>query len=474
MSQSQIHARRVLVIDDDPDILMAARLLLKRHVDEVVVCEDPAKIPVLIAQKAFDVVLLDMNFAPSEHDGRQGIFWLGRILELEPRASVVMITAHHNADIAVEAMKLGAFDFVAKPWHNEKLVATVNAALALKLSREENLRLSEHNAALVEVTQSTDHALIGSSTAMANVQKLISKVAPTEANVLITGENGTGKELVARALHQQSQRSDKVFVAVDVGALSETLFESELFGHSKGAFTGANQARRGRMLAANGGTLFLDEIGNIPLHLQAKLLTALEQRKVTPLGSNQQQDIDIRVLAATNLDSETLRDPQRFRQDLLYRLNTVEIVLPPLRERAADIPELLHHYLALYARKYRKAVSGFTQQAMQLAKASLWHGNVRALRHAVERAVILCDDSIIDCAHLLPESTAVPLSPTPPVRQNNDSEEPESFDLRVMEKQLITRALRHFDNNISQAAAALGLTRAALYRRMEKHAISTS
>jgi DNA-binding NtrC family response regulator len=324
---------KILVVDDDDDILTAARLLLRRRFGEIVTCRRPEQIPDLLAEHDFDAVLLDMNFGPGESSGMQGLEWLGRILQIDPQMVVVMITAHGNIETAVDAMKHGATDFVAKPWQNEKVVATLSAAVELHRSRVESESLRDANRVLVEAAAPSDRAIIYESAAMRAVLSLVERAAPTDANVLILGENGTGKELIARELHRQSARAGNVFLAIDMGSITESLFESELFGHRKGAFTGATDNRPGRFQAANGGTLFLDEIGNLPLNQQAKLLSALEQRKVMPVGADKTQDVDVRIIAATNVPAEQLRDDARFRQDLLFRLNTVEITVPPLRER---------------------------------------------------------------------------------------------------------------------------------------------
>jgi len=458
---------RILIVDDDQDILTAGKLLLKRHVGPVDTCNDPQRIPQLLAANRYDAILLDMNFCPGESSGEQGFTWLARILELDPDAVVVMITAHGNVDMAVEAMKHGATDFVAKPWHNEKVVATLSAAVKLRESRAEAASLKRSKSGLVAASGSSDQPLLGHSPAMQVLQSLLDRSAPTEANILILGENGTGKELAARQIHRQSLRADQVFMSIDLGAVSETLFESELFGHRKGAFTGANEDRVGRFEAASGGTLFLDEIGNIPLHLQAKLLTALEQRRVTPVGRNDSIEVDVRVISATNLSREQLADEGRFRQDLLFRLNTVELVLPPLRQRPEDIEEISTFYARLYARKYHKEDKPFSDEAMALMKSYSWPGNVRALRHAVERAVILSRESSFQPADLqLPPGTAATAgASTPGPKPDGD------LNLERMEQRAVQAALQRHRYNISKAAKELGLTRAALYRRMEKHGL---
>lgn len=470
-------AKRILIVDDDTDILTAGKLLLKRHFSEVVTCQQPTQIPALMAESAFSAILLDMNFSPGESNGESGFKWLKRILAIDPDAVVVLITAHGNVNIAVEAMKHGATDFIAKPWHNEKVIATLTAAVRLHQSRTETTRLKRNNQTLVEATHDSRQCLLGSSKAMAFIHSIIQRTAPTDANVLITGENGTGKELVARELHQYSLRADNIFMSIDMGSVSESVFESELFGHRKGAFTGADKDRTGRLVAANGGTLFLDEISNIPLHLQAKLLTVLEQRKVIPLGSNHPVPIDVRVIAATNISQESLRNESKFRQDLLFRLNTVEITLPPLRQRVEDIAEIASHYAAMYARKYRKPDKPFSVAALAAAKTYPWPGNVRALRHAVERAVILSEGENLEAGDLQLTSEAFnPVAvPTPEREDKNQAAsnhllaEPDDLHLERMEKRMVEMALKRHSYNISRAAKELGLTRAALYRRMEKY-----
>ena len=461
----------ILIVDDDEDILTAGRLLLRRHYERVDTCSDPAEIPRLMAETNYSAFLLDMNFGPGESTGDQGFHWLGEILGIDPDAVVVLITAHGGVDVAVKAMKVGATDFIAKPWQNEKVVATLSAAVKLSESRSEARRLRRANTALVAAASSSTHAMLGQSPALRSVLSMIERAAPTDANVLILGENGTGKELAARALHQQSSRRDGVFMTVDLGAVPETLFESELFGHVKGAFTDAKQDQMGRFQASDGGTLFLDEVGNLPPHQQAKLLSVLEQRQVTPVGSVKPVPIDVRVIAATNLPKSELSNEDRFRQDLLFRLNTVEIVMPPLRDRPEDIPVIAEHYAELYARKYGKVPKAFSDPAMRAIVGYHWPGNVRALRHAVERAVILsgdgdflADDFQLDDTY----STSTTRSATdgrPP------ADEAPELNLETLEKRAIEQALQHNRYNISHAAKDLGLTRGALYRRMEKHGL---
>ncbi len=460
--------RNILIVDDDEDILTAGKLLLKRQFGYVQTCSDPARIPALLSANNFDAILLDMNFSPGQSSGEQGFTWLARILELDPDAVVVMITAHGNLDVAVEAMKRGATDFVAKPWQNEKVVATLSAAVKLRASRAEAESLKRSNRALVAASASSDQILLGQSSAMAAVASLIERSAPTEANILIMGENGTGKELAARQVHALSGRASGVFMVVDLGAISETLFESELFGHKKGAFTGATEDRVGRLEAANGGTLFLDEIGNIPLHLQAKLLTVLEQRQVIPVGKNEPVGFDARIISATNVSRQQLADDNHFRQDLLFRLNTVELTIPPLRERPEDIEEIAVYYAGLYARKYQKKEKVFSDHALAVMKTYTWPGNVRALRHAVERAVILCESEVFEAADLQLDFSVARVPESPVTRAAGAGED---LNLERMELRAVQAALQQHRYNISKAAKELGLTRAALYRRMEKHGL---
>ncbi len=453
---------------------MASKLLLKRHFQLVVTCSQPNKIPELMSANEFDAVLLDMNFSPGESSGEQGFYWLKNILAIDPDAVVVMITAHGGVNVAVEAMKHGATDFIAKPWQNEKVVATLSAATELRASRTEAKQLKQRNKALREASGSQTQTMLGNSEAMRRIHSIIQRTAPTDANVLILGENGTGKELAAREIHRRSLRQDEVFMAVDLGALSESLFESELFGHKKGAFTGATQDRIGRLEASNGGSLFLDEIGNIPLALQAKLLSVLEQREVRPLGSNTSIPIDVRVIAATNLSADKLHSDQVFRQDLLFRLNTVEIVLPALRERLEDVLSIAEHYAELYAHKYRKANKTFSPTALSALQQYSWPGNVRALRHCIERAIILSEAQEIEPADLQLKFEASEQTSyqgvTPELKPSKIALE-EDLNLERMEQRLISSALKQHRYNISHAAKSLGLTRAALYRRMEKYGL---
>jgi len=436
----------LMVVDDDADVLTAARLLLKAHFQRVLTSQHPAEIDAVLESETVDVFLLDMNFAIGRNSGAEGLHWLGRIKEADPDAVVVLMTAFGDLGTAVEAMRLGAADFVMKPWQNDKLVATLGVAAALRQTRATVSALGAPSPA---------HRMIAESERMRSVLRTIEKVAPTDANVLIRGENGTGKELVAEAIHRQSTRAGRPLVAVDLGAVSATLFESELFGHRRGAFTDATSDRAGRFQAAQGGTLFLDEIGNLPPPLQTKLLRVLETRVIMPLGSDRQIDMDVRLVAATNQPLEKLVEAGQFREDLLYRLNTIEIRLPPLRERSADILPLARHFMRQLARKYRMPERTFAEAAVQALEAHPWPGNVRELSHTIERAIILADGDEIDAVSL---GLGRAMSVVPAA----------DFNLETNERRLVTEALNASAGNISHAAKVLGITRAALYRRIEK------
>jgi DNA-binding NtrC family response regulator len=448
-----------VVVDDDPDIALAARLALRGLFERIETLNAPSELLGFLKAESPEVILLDLNFERGATNGREGLDFLARIMKLDPDAAVVIITAHGAVSIAVEAIKAGASDFVAKPWSNERLAATVRSAAALRQSRMD-ARTERGRAS--ELVPSSETPLLGESPLMERVRTLIARAAPTDANVLILGENGTGKEIVAREIHRQSRRSEHPMISIDLGATAETLFESELFGHLKGAFTGAEGDRMGRLKAADQSTLFLDEIANLPLHLQPKLLTALEQREVVPVGANKPIPIDVRVVAATNASIDQLADAKRFRQDLLFRLNTIEIELPPLRERREDIPLLLDHYLNLYARKYDKPRRELAPSVLEPLMRHDWPGNVRALRHAAERAVIMADGDRyrVEDFPLPQRSEAASLSIAG-----------DSLNLDQLERQMIERALRMHHFNVSLAASELGLSRGALYRRMEKHGL---
>ncbi|MTI88457.1 MAG: sigma-54-dependent Fis family transcriptional regulator [Balneolaceae bacterium] len=450
---------RALVVDDDSDVLHAARLYLKQHLEKVDVESNPRLIPSLLKNYDYDVVLLDMNFHEDVSSGEEGFHWLERILEIDPSMAVVLITAYGDVEKAVKAVKKGASDFVLKPWQNEKLLATVNSALNLSKSRRQVTKLRTQNDMLKSETDQHYQDIIGKSKAITKVFETIEKVAKTDANILVTGENGTGKELVARALHRRSNRSEEVFITVDMGALPESLFESELFGHVKGAFTDARESRAGRFEAASGGTLFLDEIGNLPLQLQPKLLSALQTHKITRIGANKPTEIDIRLICATNVALGEMVAQQDFRQDLLYRINTIEINLPPLRERMEDISLLAEHFLKNYRKKYKKEIKGIKERALNHLEEYHWPGNIRELEHAIERAVIMTDSAMLEKGDFLLTSIS-----------GKEHQLPVSgLNLEEVEKTVIRKAMDKHGGNISHAADELGLTRASLYRRLEKY-----
>ncbi len=445
-----------MVVDDDPDILQSARVVLRQHFEKVTTESNPQQLPYLINQQPPDVILLDMNFTTDVTRGSEGLFWLKAILEEHPSISVIMVTAYGDVKLAVEAMKIGAVDFVVKPWDNEKLVATVNAAFHLSISKKEIAKLKSHQTRMAEVYAESD-AIIGVSSAMKNVFSMVKRVAGTDANILLLGENGTGKELIAKAIHQQSERKDNPFVKVDVGTIADNLFESELFGHVKGAFTDAKQDRVGRFELAAGGTLFLDEIGNLPLALQSKLLSVLQNRVITPVGSNKQIEIDIRLICATNGEIDQMVANDQFREDLLYRINTVEITLPPLRERVEDIPLLLHHFLEIYNRKYKKTLEA-GPDIIRILRKYHWPGNIREFQHAIERAVILCGEKHITAIDFhFPD-------------QRVKAGEPIT-NLTEIERKAISEAIRKNKGNMSKAARELGLGRTTLYRKIEKYGL---
>lgn len=452
---------KILAIDDNEDILFSLRLLLKPHVEKIVTSNIATSIPELLKNEDFDVILLDMNFTKDAISGQEGFFWLKKILEIDPSAVVLFITAYGDIEKSVRAIKEGASDFILKPWQNEKLLATLNSAMNLRKSKMEIEQLKSRAKAINNMMNRTFKDFIGNSVEMQKVYNSISKVATTDASVLILGENGTGKELVARALHHNSNRSDEVFISVDLTSISESLFESELFGHTKGSFTDAKADRPGRFEIAAGGTLFLDEIGNLPMPLQAKILTVLERREVIRVGSNKPIPIDIRLICATNMPLHQMIEEGKFRQDLLYRINTVEIDLPPLRERYGDIPLLAIHFFQIYAKKYKKQLRGFTKEAMKRLEESGWPGNVRELQHVIERAVIMTESEWVN-----PNDLQMRI-----LNKTSDDLELDDYDLEKVEKTIIIKVMKMHQGNISKAASELGLTRTSLYRRMEKYGL---
>lgn len=450
---------KVLVIDDENDILQTARVVLRPQFGNITTESDPRKIPYLLKNHEFDVILLDMNFKPGETGGKEGLEWLEKILDIEPAANVIMITAYGQINLAVEAMKYGAVDFVVKPWDNEKLKATVYSALHLSKSKKEVQRLKSRQEKLNQVISDKGTMVFGESRAIKQVFNTVEKVAETDADILITGENGTGKELVAREIHNHSTRKNEVFVKVDLGAIPENLFESELFGHKKGAFTDAKEDRAGRFEIASGGTLFLDEIGNLSLTMQAKLLSVLQNRELRRVGSNEIIPIDFRLICATNMNLNEMVLENTFREDLLFRLNTVEITMPPLRERKEDIPVLLDYFMRQYRQKYRKNDLKLAKETIHYLQEYTWPGNVRELQHAVERAVIMSEDSTLKKADFILSK----LEKTP--------QSGESLNLDVMEEKAIRDAIKKHNGNMSKAAKDLGLGRTTLYRKIQKYGI---
>jgi len=454
---------KILIVDDNEDLLKAAKMFLKRHFAQIDLETNPEAIPNILNNESYDVILLDMNFTKDVSSGKEGFDWMERIIAIDPSAVVVLITAYGDVQMAVQAIKAGATDFVLKPWENEKLLATIYSAMQLRESKLEvkelKIRQQELNTQINE--KYTD--IIGNSYAMQKVFETIDRVAATDANVIILGENGTGKELIARAIHRNSSRIKESFVNVDLGSITETLFESELFGHKRGSFTDAKEDRAGRFELANRGTLFLDEIGNLSLPLQAKLLTVLQNRKVSRVGANKQIDIDIRLVCATNMPLYDMVKDNQFRQDLLYRINTIEVQLPALRERIEDIPLLAAHFLKIYADKYDKQVSRISDGALMRMQKHQWPGNIRELQHALERAVIMSNESTLQ-----PEDFNFN---TQQKEATQGAVTLEHFQLDEVEKLLIRKVLAKCNGNITQAATELGLTRSSLYRRLEKHGL---
>lgn len=446
----------VLIIDDDVDVLTAVRLLLKQEVKEVVTEKNPENIRSILSRQSFDVILLDMNYNSSINTGNEGFYWLNKIKSWGSDASVIMITAYGDIDLAIRSLKEGAFDFMVKPWHNEKLISTIQSALKNKNARPADPKSYLQNSI------SNSPELIGESEPMQEIFYKIHKIAPTDANILILGENGTGKDLIAKAIHLHSLRNSKAYIKVDVGALTESLFESELFGHKKGAFTDAREDREGRFEAANGGTVFLDEIGNISLYQQAKLLSVLQNRQVTRLGSNVSMPVDMRLLCATNVPMMELANESRFRKDLIYRINTVEIIVPPLRKRGTDIILLAKHFSKIYSNKYLKSTLDFDKEAIEKLLHYHYPGNVRELQYAIERAVIMSDGAVLEAKDII----FSPLESAPFIE-----EVPDYTNLGTVEKNTILKVIEKHGGNISKAAKELGITRTALYRRLNKYDI---
>jgi len=448
----------LLIVDDNKSVISALEMMLQYEVERLISISTPKRIHEVLEQNEIDIVLLDMNFQAGINSGNEGLFWMKEILNHDSNISVVMITAYGDVELAVKALREGAIDFILKPWDNKKLLATINAAWKLRTSRKEAMLLKNDNQFLKkEIKRGAEKIVLGASPTMINVMNIVRKVAVTDANVLITGENGTGKELVAREIHNQSKRSNELMVGVDMGSITETLFESEMFGHVKGAFTDAKEDRPGKFEIAHKGTLFLDEIGNLSLQSQAKLLSALQNRYVVRIGSNRQIQVDIRLICATNSVLPSRVKEGLFREDLLYRINTIQIEVPPLRDRVDDIPVLAYHFLRLYGEKYNKPGKKLSTHALEKLSNYQWPGNIREMQHSIEKAVILSDTSIIG-----PNDFSFSSS-------SKGQTENDNITLEEMEKKLIADSLRRHDNNLSTVALKLGITRQTLYNKLKKY-----
>lgn len=447
---------KILIVDDNEDVLFALNLLLEPYTEKIKVATTPDRIEYFMTTFHPDLILLDMNFSRDAISGQEGFESLKQILQIDPQAIVIFMTAYADTDKAVRAIKAGATDFIPKPWEKDKLLATLTSGMRLRQSQQEVSILKEQ----VEVLSgqnTSENDIIGESSVMQEVFTTINKLSNTDANILILGENGTGKDVIARLIYRCSPRYGKPFVTIDLGSIPEQLFESELFGFEKGAFTDAKKSKAGRMEVATNGTLFLDEIGNLSLPMQSKLLTAIEKRQISRLGSTQTVPIDVRLICATNADIRQMVEDGNFRQDLLYRINTIEIHIPPLRERGNDIILLAEHFLDRYTRKYKKEIHGLTREAKNKLLKYAWPGNVRELQHTIERAVILGDGSMLKPENFLFHTTS-----------KQKKEEEVILNLEQLERQAIEKALRISNGNISRAAEYLGITRFALYRKLEK------
>jgi DNA-binding NtrC family response regulator len=457
---------RILIADDQADVLAALSLLLKGERFQIETASSPAGVLKFIETHEFDVVLIDLNYARDTTSGSEGLDLLTRIHSADPNLPVVVMTAWGSVDLAVEAMRRGARDFIQKPWDNARLLAVLRTQVELAEALRRGRRLEAENIALRDSVSEASNGIpqvISESLAMRSVLNLVERIGPADANVLITGENGTGKEVITRVLHSISSRRSKPLISLNAGALAEGVFESELFGHVRGAFTDAKSDRVGRFELADGGTLFLDEIGNVPLNLQAKLLRVLETGEFERVGSSKTQKVNVRLLSATNADLHAEVAQGRFRQDLLFRLNTVEIRLPPLRDRLEDIPVLAEHFLKLHRERYRRSIMGFTPEALDALRQHLWPGNVRELDHVIERAVLMSPGNIVTAFDLALEAT-------PDARMSARLEE---MSLEDAERLLIKKALARFEGNANRAAEALGLSRSALYRRLQKYGLGS-
>ena len=454
---------KILIVDDNEDILFTLKMLLRPIAESITTLNDPRELLPVISRTRFDVILLDMNFRQDAVSGKEGFHWLEEILKLDAKAVVIFITAYADTEKAVQAIKQGATDFIPKPWQNEKLIATVSSALQLSFSRTEVESLKQQKETLKEQTEALTlppepTRVIGESAAMQAIFQTIRKFSETDANLLLLGENGTGKDLIARYVYEQSPLKNEIYVPIDLGSIPDTLFESELFGYEKGAFTDARKNKPGRVEVASGGTLFLNEIGNLSLPLQAKLLSVIEQRKSSRLGSTTSYPVDVRLICATNTDLYSAIDDGQFRQDLLYRINTIEIRIPPLRERGNDLFLLADFFLQRYRKKYKKELRGISKEARKTLQLYRWPGNVRELEHAIERAVILSTGTMLTPDDFMLRSP----------RSSNTVSEKDKYNLERMEKDAINEVMRMCGGNITLAAEMLGITRTSLYRRIEK------
>ena len=470
------HTGSLLIVDDNPDILIAARLLLKQHYQSVKTTDNPFDIADIINEQRkvdqpIDVILLDMNFTQDSISGKEGFYWLKKIIEQDANIVVLLMTAYGDIQLAVDAIKAGASDFIAKPWQNEQLLGAVAAAFSHAKDKQQVGTLTRQKQGLNQALNTPNFEFLGQSSVMQQVFSTIEKAAQTDANILITGESGTGKELTAHAIHQASMRHNQTFMSLDMGAVAQNLFESELFGHKKGAFTDAKSDRIGKFELAQGGSLFLDELGNLPLEHQAKLLAALQNRQITPVGGSKAVDIDIRLICATNDNLEQAVIEGRFRQDLLYRINTVEIRLPTLRERSDDIPLLANYYLNHFCQKYKRSLAISDHDMNALCQYS-WPGNVRELAHAIERAVILTEGDTLDISSVVGNVAVLNANNIEQSSGRLNSEvQYDTFDLEILEQRTVRATLKHHQGNVSHAAKALGLTRGAMYRRLEKYGL---
>jgi two-component system response regulator HydG len=450
---------KLLIVDDNEELLLALRMFLSQHFSTIEILRNPNQIPAKLESEDFDLILLDMNFSAGQTSGNEGIYWMNRILEQDPEAGIVFITAYGDVELAVRAMHEGALDFIEKSWNDSKILSTILSAKRLRKSRLEVKKLKEKQKHFSDHIYHDYHLVSPESASMKKILETVDKVAGTDANVLILGENGTGKEVIAREIHYRSERSGEVFISVDLGSLPENLFESELFGHVAGAFTDAKQNRTGRFEIANGGTLYLDEIGNLPMNLQSKILSAIQNHEITRIGSSRPEHINIRLICATNKPLYEMVEMGQFREDLLYRINTIQIDIPPLRERIEDIPPLAAFFAGGFSAKYRDSQMKISRSAMEKLKKHNWFGNIRELQHTIEKAVILAESNILTPADIVFYTKS-------PVR-----EEPESFNLEENERRIISLALSRCRGNVSLTAKKLGINRSTLYDKMKKYGL---